>query len=499
MFGLPEDEDRTGARRPEVSGERRSSPRAGSRSPATSPSSPPAGCRRGFRAAGVACGIKPSGDLDLGLLVSDAPGDDQRRALHPLGHAVGAGAAVPRALHARGIRGGGRQLRQRQRRDRAPRTRERGQDAGRRGARLRGSATESAVAVASTGVIGVPLPMDAVMQRHRRRRPRAAPRRRGRLRGARSGPPTRSPSTPCLEVGARGGHGPADRPGQGRGDDLARASRRCCASCRPTPRCRPRRCDLLLGVTVKRSFERISVDGQLSTSDTVILQCSGESGRAGRARDRGRAALRRGARRADAPARADDRRATARGRGASGAWSCAAATSGRSTRVAHAVADSPLVKTALYGGDPNWGRIVQAVGHGDARHGAAARSTSRSRASQVCARGAYVPHDADALTRRRAARRGRVRDRAARRGRRDRAVLLRPGPRVRDDQCGVHDLRRPTTSADARHRHPARGAALHPRVPRQDGGDQVRRRGDDRRRRSRRSSRATWCCSSTSG
>ena len=31
-------------------------------------------------------------------------------------------------------------------------------------------------------------------------------------------------------------------------------------------------------------------------------------------------------------------------------------------RVARAVADSPLVKTALYGGDPNWGRIAQAVG-----------------------------------------------------------------------------------------------------------------------------------------
>src|SRR6202020_3455935 len=40
----------------------------------------------------------------------------------------------------------------------------------------------------------------------------------------------------------------------------------------------PEVCDLLLGVTVKRSFERISVDGQLSTSDTVILQASGESG-----------------------------------------------------------------------------------------------------------------------------------------------------------------------------------------------------------------------------
>jgi glutamate N-acetyltransferase/amino-acid N-acetyltransferase len=31
-------------------------------------------------------------------------------------------------------------------------------------------------------------------------------------------------------------------------------------------------------------------------------------------------------------------------------------------RVARAVANSPLVKTALYGGDPNWGRIAQAVG-----------------------------------------------------------------------------------------------------------------------------------------
>ena len=32
------------------------------------------GLPRGFRAAGVACGIKPSGDRDLGLIVSSAPG-----------------------------------------------------------------------------------------------------------------------------------------------------------------------------------------------------------------------------------------------------------------------------------------------------------------------------------------------------------------------------------------------------------------------------------------
>src|SRR5205807_7066292 len=36
--------------------------------------------------------------------------------------------------------------------------------------------------------------------------------------------------------------------------------------------------ELLLGVTVKRSFDRISVDGQLSTSDTVYAPASGASG-----------------------------------------------------------------------------------------------------------------------------------------------------------------------------------------------------------------------------
>ena len=57
-------------------------------------------------------------------------------------------------------------------------------------------------------------------------------------------------------------------------------------------------------------------------------------------------------------------------------------------RAARAVANSPLVKTALHGGDPNWGRIAQAVGARAAGHGAAARSTSRSRACTVCRGGA---------------------------------------------------------------------------------------------------------------
>jgi glutamate N-acetyltransferase/amino-acid N-acetyltransferase len=119
--------------------------------------------------------------------------------------------------------------------------------------------------------------------------------------------------------------------------------------------------DLLLGVCVKRSFDRASVDGQLSTNDTAILMCSGASGVtvAPESEDELRfgEAL-------DALLRSLAIMMVADGEGA-----------GRCARVivrggeletcetaARAVANSPLVKAALHGGDPNWGRIVQAVG-----------------------------------------------------------------------------------------------------------------------------------------
>ena len=39
-----------------------------------------------------------------------------------------------------------------------------------------------------------------------------------------------------------------------------------------------------------------------------------------------------------------------------------ATTTRRPRRVARAIADSPLVKTAMHGGDPNWGRIISSAG-----------------------------------------------------------------------------------------------------------------------------------------
>ncbi len=157
----------------------------------------------------------------------------------------------------------------------------------------------------------------------------------------------------------------------------------------------PETCDLLLGVTVKRSFERVSVDGQLSTSDTVLLQCSGASGvrvepetddelRFGEALDALMRQLALSVIRDGEGARRVGRVVVRGGDDAA------------VHRVARAVANSPLVKTALYGGDPNWGRIVQAVGM--AMPGRAPLAVDIAiEGVQVCRAGGVVPHDADAL------------------------------------------------------------------------------------------------------
>jgi glutamate N-acetyltransferase / amino-acid N-acetyltransferase len=99
--------------------------------------------------------------------------------------------------------------------------------------------------------------------------------------------------------------------------------------------------DARLRAAVDASFNRITVDGQMSTNDTVLLQASGASGQPlpiEIVRD-GEGAAR-----------------TAR------IEVTEAATREEAERVARSIANSPLVKTALFGRDPNWGRIAQAAG-----------------------------------------------------------------------------------------------------------------------------------------
>jgi len=111
--------------------------------------------------------------------------------------------------------------------------------------------------------------------------------------------------------------------------------------------------DALLGAATDASFNRITVDGQMSTNDTVLLQASGASGRL----------LPEGLLEAVLMQLAIEivRDGEGAARGARIEVSGAASQS-EAERVARAIANSPLVKTALFGRDPNWGRIAQAAG-----------------------------------------------------------------------------------------------------------------------------------------
>ena len=112
-----------------------------------------------------------------------------------------------------------------------------------------------------------------------------------------------------------------------------------------------------LATAVEESFNRITVDGAQSTNDTVLLLASGASGVAGDPGELAAAVL------AVCDDLATQMLADAEGGTkvirveVGGAGSAEAALA-----VARRVADSPLVKAAAYGGDPNWGRVLQAAG-----------------------------------------------------------------------------------------------------------------------------------------
>ena len=117
----------------------------------------------------------------------------------------------------------------------------------------------------------------------------------------------------------------------------------------------------LLRAVCARTFNRISVDGDTSTNDTVLLLASGASGLRLRRPAEGKhfaAAL-------ESVCASLAQQIVEDGEGVGhvvelrveGAWNLTEAE-----RVARAIAHSPLVKTAWAGADPNWGRILAAVG-----------------------------------------------------------------------------------------------------------------------------------------
>jgi glutamate N-acetyltransferase/amino-acid N-acetyltransferase len=112
-----------------------------------------------------------------------------------------------------------------------------------------------------------------------------------------------------------------------------------------------------LAAAAATTFNRITVDGAQSTNDTVLLLASGASGVRPQPDDlAGAVAAVCGdlAGQMLADAEGGTKVVNVQVGGAGGAAEAVA--------VARRVADSPLVKAAVYGGDPNWGRVLQAAG-----------------------------------------------------------------------------------------------------------------------------------------
>jgi glutamate N-acetyltransferase / amino-acid N-acetyltransferase len=355
----------------------------------------PGGLPEGFRAAGVAAGLKASGNPDVGLLVCDAP--DATSAARFTRSGVLAAPVVVTKERARldGLRAvaansgnanaatGGRGL----------------DDA----AKMQGAAAIAAgvpheqVAVASTGVIGVPLDTHAIVSGLARAAGRLRPDGDADFAAAimttdafekRATLDIELPSGRTVRLSA-----------QAKGAGMIQPSFATMLCFVQTDAALSHEtADLLLGVTVKRSFDRISVDGQLSTNDTALLIASGASGveilpetedelHFGQTLD---ALLRQLALDIVRDGEGADRIGRVVVTGGDGE---------AVERAARGVANSPLVKAALNGGDPNWGRIAQAVG-GALTDTAPLALDIAIEGVPVCARGAAARHDEAALAER---------------------------------------------------------------------------------------------------
>ncbi len=120
----------------------------------------------------------------------------------------------------------------------------------------------------------------------------------------------------------------------------------------------------LLGPAAARTWDQLSVDGDTSTNDTVFVLAGGAARNAPVAAE-GEAATVLG-RGIEAVARDLARQQAADGEGATTLITCAvtgARDDADARAVARAVVSSSLVKAAIHGRDPNWGRVVGAAGN----------------------------------------------------------------------------------------------------------------------------------------
>jgi glutamate N-acetyltransferase / amino-acid N-acetyltransferase len=313
---------------------------------------------RGFRAAGVSAGIKAkAGSLDLALLVSDVPA--ATAAVFTTNKAVAAPILVSRDHLTRSanttraivVNSGcanactgdeGLQVA----RDMTAET-----------ARLVGCPVEQ-VLVASTGVIGVGLPIEKIRT--------GLPVALGAL-GADQGPaaaraimttdPFPKEAATTIMIGGR----TVTIGGMAKGSGMIEPNMATMLGFVTTDAAVPQPLlDRALRAAVNDTFNAITVDGECSTNDCVFLLANGASGAAvdGTSYDAFVAGL----------TAVCLELALGIVRGGEGATKLVtvtvtgAASSDEARKAAKAIGNSPLVKTAINGGDPNWGRLIAVAG-----------------------------------------------------------------------------------------------------------------------------------------
>lgn len=316
---------------------------------------------RGFRAAGVACGIKANGGLDLAVIASDvaasaaavfttnlaqaAPVLLSRKNLAESGGRIGAVAVNSGCANAC--------------------TGTDGMQHARRMAGLTADALgidPGAVLVASTGVIGVKLPMENVArgigEAVRSLSPDGGP---SAARAIMTTDP--SPKETAVEVQADAGVFRVGGIAKGSGM-IEPLMATMLGFVTLDAAVEPALLQRALKTVCDDTFNAITVDGESSTNDCVFALANGASGVALTEADH--ALL------VDALRQVCEPLAIGIVRGGEGATKLitvrvgGAASNEEARRTARAIANSPLVKTAVHGGDPNWGRLVAVMGRSGA-------------------------------------------------------------------------------------------------------------------------------------
>jgi glutamate N-acetyltransferase / amino-acid N-acetyltransferase len=309
----------------------------------------------GFRAAGVATGSKPSGRSDVGVLVCDRD-SAASAALFTRNAVTGAPVKVSRrgrldALRGVAVNAGNANV-----------------GTGRHGIEVAEAMAQavatglgveaSRIGVASTGVIGIQLERERIVGGVERAFAALSAGGGGDFSEAiLTG--DRGPKRACLEVELSAGTVLLSAQCKGAGMISPSFATMLCFV-ETDAALDPAMLDGIVRGATARSFERITVDGQLSTSDSLFAFASGDSGRAiepgGDDEGAFSAAL-------EALLRQLALEIVSDGEGATRvARLLARGPDAALEPVVRAVGNSPLVKCALHGADPNWGRILQAAG-----------------------------------------------------------------------------------------------------------------------------------------